>query len=155
MALRKAFFGAVHDTSKPVNIFINDILSAKAQLEAIGVTIDDIAIKDVILMNLDESFCDVKMSHLTQPTEPELTTIRSVLTMSGPIVNPDTTTMKSEEMALSACFSNTSSSHSHSHTSESNHMYLGTKKDERGYRWCDPTHDNHCHRCGHTGHIAA
>ena len=79
-----------------------------------------------------------------------------------------TTTVKLEEMALSTHltkydgkkgdngrFSNTSSSHSHSHTSESNCAHSDTKKDERGYQWCDPTHDNHCHCCGHTGHIAA
>ncbi|KAL1687027.1 hypothetical protein GGG16DRAFT_105315 [Schizophyllum commune] len=24
-----------------------------------------------------------------------------------------------------------------------------------GFRWCDPTHDSHCHCCGQKGHIAA
>jgi hypothetical protein len=104
MALHKAFFSAIHDTSIPVNIFINDILSAKAQLEAIGVMIDDITVKDVILMNLDESFHDVKMSLLTQPTEPELATVHSMLITSSPIINPDTMTVKLEEIALSTHF---------------------------------------------------
>src|ERR1700685_1010455 len=56
IALRKAFFGAIHDPSKTVDKFINNVLSAKARLETIGITIDDTAVKDVILMNLDDSF---------------------------------------------------------------------------------------------------
>ncbi|KAJ7502313.1 hypothetical protein B0H11DRAFT_664856 [Mycena galericulata] len=27
--------------------------------------------------------------------------------------------------------------------------------DDKGYHWCDPTNENHCHRCGRSGHIAA
>ena len=28
-------------------------------------------------------------------------------------------------------------------------------EDEKGNRWCDPMNENHCHRCGRIGHIAA
>ncbi|KAJ7750158.1 hypothetical protein B0H14DRAFT_2636230 [Mycena olivaceomarginata] len=28
-------------------------------------------------------------------------------------------------------------------------------EDKNGYRWCDPTNENHCHRCGRRNHIAA
>ena len=162
MVLHKAFFGAVHDTSKHIDIFINDILrvSVKAQLKVIRVTIDNITIKDDILMNLNESFQDVKMPLLTQPNEPKLITVHSMLTTFGPVVSPETTTVKSE-MALSTqmvkldgkkgdngCSSNPSSSHGHTNMLESNHMHSNTKKDERGYHWCDPTHDNHCRHTG-------
>ena len=28
-------------------------------------------------------------------------------------------------------------------------------EDDKGFRWCDPTNEGHCHRCGRPGHIAA
>ena len=28
-------------------------------------------------------------------------------------------------------------------------------REDKGYRWCDPLNEGHCHRCGRSGHIAA
>lgn len=30
-----------------------------------------------------------------------------------------------------------------------------SRHDAKGFRWCDPTNERHCHRCGRAGHIAA
>jgi len=89
IALRKAFYGAVHDTSQPIEIYIQSVVDVKSQLEAIGVKVDDDALKDVILMNLDDTFSGVRTSLLTQPTEPSFDTIRSVLGSSTHIVHAD------------------------------------------------------------------
>ena len=160
VALRKVFYGAVHDPSKHIDIFIQDVLRARDQLKAIGVDVDDTAVKDVILMNLDESYKDVKTSLLTQPTEPSLATVRSILGNSQLIVNPDSvTTVKTEDTALATRFRRRSSEkgtgRSFASTHSRNKENSDGVDDKKGFRWCDPTHDNHCHRCGRTGHIAA
>ena len=75
VSLRKAFYGCVHDPDEHIDIFLESITKAKAWLKAIGIKVDDDAVKDVILGNLNESFKDVKTSLLTQPTEPTLNII--------------------------------------------------------------------------------
>ena len=79
IALHKAFYGCVHNPERHVNIFPKSVTKAKVQLEAIRIKVDDNATKDVILSNLDESFKDIKTSLLTQPTEPSLNIICSIL----------------------------------------------------------------------------
>jgi len=157
------------DPSKTVDKFINNVLSAKARLETIGITIDDTAVKDVILMNLDDSFRDIKNTLFASPTEPDLATVCSFLTAyDGPIVNTDATTIElepEETVKLSTRSGKCGrgrkggngrlSSPVDSNTSESNHGHSAGCRDKKGYRWCNPSHDNHCHRCGRTGHIAA
>jgi len=99
--------------------------------------------KDVILMNPDDSFQEIKKSLLTtRQTEPELATVCTFLT--SPIMNPDATTIKLEETVKLSTLSG-----------KRGRGRKGGRRDEKRYRWCDPTHENHCHRCGRTGHIAA
>lgn len=99
VALRKAFYSAEHDPAQPIEIFIQSVLRAKAALTAINVEIDDVAAKDVILMNLHSSYSGVKTSILTQPNEPTLDSIRSILTTATSFVDPEirpTTAVKTE-----------------------------------------------------------
>jgi hypothetical protein len=171
--LRKAFYNAEHDLSKPIEIYIQKVLDAKAQLTAMGHKIDDVEVKDVILMNLHPSYDGVKLSLITQPNEPDLATIRSILGSSSPVI--DEPFIKSEplETALATRFGKRgsagrgkvgkavrnhsgSSSESELKSRRGSHTQPRGIEDEKGYRWCnfDPTNDN-CHRCGHKGHIAA
>ncbi|KZP19321.1 hypothetical protein FIBSPDRAFT_694216, partial [Athelia psychrophila] len=155
VALRKAFYGAEHDPSLPVEVFVQSVLKARAQLVLVGVEIDDVAAKDVILMNLDSSYATVKTSLLTQPSEPTLETIRTILSSSSNFVDPEispTITIKSEpgETALAASHS----SHGSSATPHRESSGGEGKKDSQGLTWCDSTNDSHCHRCGRTGHYA-
>lgn len=168
VALRKAFYGAEHDPSLPVEVFVQSVLKARAQLVLVGVEIDDVAAKDVILMNLDSSYATVKTSLLTQPSEPTLETIRTILSSSSNFVDPEispTITIKSEpgETALAARFNkrhesskqrNSHSSHGSSATPHRESSGGEGKKDSQGLTWCDSTNDSHCHRCGRTGHYA-
>jgi uncharacterized cupin superfamily protein len=160
VALRKAFYGAKHDPTVPIDIFIQNVIHAKAQLVALGITVDDQAVKDVILMNLDESCSGVKTSLLTQPTEPTIDTICSILTAASNIVHPDIPLpikLEPIDTALVARGRNGGNNPSHGHSFGADGILKGTegKKDDHGFRWCDPTHENHCHCCGRTGHIAA
>jgi len=82
----KAFYNAKHNPSKPIKIYIQKVLNAKVQLIAMGHKIDDVEVKDAILMNLHPSYDGVKLSFITQPNEPDLATIRSILGSSSPIL---------------------------------------------------------------------
>jgi hypothetical protein len=161
ITLRKAFYGAVHDPSQPIKIYIRSVVDAKSQLEAIGVKVDDNALKDVVLMNLDESFNGVRTSLLTQPTEPSFDTIHSVLGSSTHIVHADIP-IKLENYTMTTKFKRSggrkdrrSPSHGDSFGNWRDHSAGGGFMDEKGYHWCDTMNDHHCHRCGHTGHNTA
>ena len=83
--LRKAFYRAEHDPAKPIEIYTQKVINAKAQLSAMGHKVDDI--EDVILMNLHSTYDTIKLSLLTQPTEPSLDVICTILTSSSPIID--------------------------------------------------------------------
>jgi hypothetical protein len=149
VALRKAFYGAIHDTSQPIEIYIQSVVDAKSQLKAIGVKVDDDALKDVILMNRDDSFSGIHTSLLTQPTEPSFDTICSVLGSSTHIIHPDIP-IKPEEFAMAA-----KSGHGDSSENWRDRSAGGGIKDKKGYCWCDTVNNHHCHCCGHMGYNAA
>ncbi|KAJ7875147.1 hypothetical protein B0H14DRAFT_2568919 [Mycena olivaceomarginata] len=44
---------------------------------------------------------------------------------------------------------------SHAAHSSSDDGHSMGMEDKNGYRWCDPTNENHCHRCGRRNHFAA
>lgn len=173
VTLRKAFYGAEHDPSQPIEIFIQSVLKAKAALTAIQVEVDDVAAKDVILMNLHPSYSGVKTSLLTQPNEPSLESIRSILSTTTSFVDPEiqpTTTVKAEpgETALATKFNKSNARYKSSGSSRSGEYSSdhrkrsadrensggGGVKDSKGHIWCNPDNDYHCHRCGATGHRA-
>ena len=162
--LRKRFYSIEHDPSKLINIYIQQVLDAKGQLVAIGHKIEDVEVKDVILMNLHSSYETVKLSLLTQPTEPTLEVIRSILNSSSPIIDaPFAIKSEPTDTALATKFKKKDSHGTHSvmsHRNDVGHSNHGRSKsgegilDEKGFRWGNVTSDN-CHRCGREGHIAA
>ena len=162
VALRKAFYSAVHDMSQLIEIYIWSVVDAKSQLEAIGVKVDDDALKDIILMNLNDFFSGIRTSLLTQPTALSFDTIRSVLGLSTHIVYPGIP-IKPEEFATAAKSGQRrggrkemrSPGCGNSAENWRDHSAGGGIKDEKGYCWCDTTNDHHCHCCGHAGHNAA
>ncbi|KZP27009.1 hypothetical protein FIBSPDRAFT_886903 [Athelia psychrophila] len=68
---------------------IQSVLKARTQLISIGVEIDDITAKDIILMNLNPSYQAVKTLLFTQANEPTIETIHAILTSSCHIITPD------------------------------------------------------------------
>ena len=157
VAFQKVFYDTVHNMSQPIKIYIRSVVNAKSQLKAIGVKVDNDALKDVILMNLDDSFSSVCTSLLTQPTEPSFNTIHSILGSSTHIVHPGIP-IKPEEFSMAAKVGQRCGKEMRSPGCRfSSEIWRdcsagGGIKDEKGYRWCDPTTNHHCHNCGHTGH---
>jgi hypothetical protein len=66
-----------------------------------GHKVNVIEVKDVLLMNLHSTYDTVKLSLLTQPAEPSLDVICSILTSSSLIINvPFAVKTEATEMAL-------------------------------------------------------
>jgi hypothetical protein len=158
--LCKQFYSVKCNLSKPINICIQQILDAKGQLVTIGHKIENVEVKDIILMNLHSSYETIKLSLLTQPTELSLNVICSILNLLSPIIDvPFTVKSKSTNTALATKFmrsgSNKRVSHRHvSGSSDSGHgTSVGGIEDNKGYHWGDVMSDN-CHHCRHEGHIA-
>ena len=180
VTLWQEFYGCQHDPSKPIDIFVQNIIHGRAQLKVIGIDVDDASVKDIILMNLDSSYHAIKMSLLTQTIEPSLETIWNILTSSANnMVSADITLMKSEptETALIIWGQNLKPlGHlSHGDRKGSSVPALskgrsggnwngsgggdcgnsgGGKKYLRGYMWCDPSNEGNCFWCSHPGHFA-
>jgi hypothetical protein len=145
---------------KPINIYIQQILDVKGQLVTIGHKIEDVEVKDVILMNLHSSYETITLSLIMQPTKPSLDVICSILNSSSLIIDaPFTVKSKSIDIVLAMKFkrSDNNKRAGHGHVSGSSGYGHGTSvggiEDDKGYHWGDVTSDN-CHCCGHEGHIA-
>nr|GAT49568.1 predicted protein [Mycena chlorophos] len=168
VTLRTAFHNVRHDTTKPIEDYVTAVTSLRDQLEALGEKVSDNYFKDVLLANLNPLYVAVRNSLLAQPTgESDLATVKSVI--SGALyINDDNIKTEPEDTALAIRNGNGStggkrafassgsvsgrSGNSAAHTSGQSESH---GIDKNGYRWCDPTNENHCHRCGRTNHIAA
>ena len=119
-------------------------------------------------MNLHSTYETVKLSLLTQPTEPSLDVICSILTPSSSIIDaPFAVKSEGTEMALATKFGRSSNDRKggprnpnatrrnnigcpgHHHNKSE-----GGIEDSKGFCWGDVTSEN-CHCCGCKGHIAA
>lgn len=162
MQARKELYAVVHDPSKPVSFYIQALTSAKQKLVALGCTVEETEFKDLLLMNLDPSFHPIRTTLLAQKTEPTLDDMKSLLTSSTSAEDYSTPTAHS----AAAAFSHGKGRNSNGRNSGNGHGHgqgCGNGKgnssdpmvDDKGFRWCDTTHDDGCHRCGRSGHIAA
>ena len=98
VTLWQEFYGCQHHPSKPIDIFVQNVIHGCAQLKVIGIDVDDASVKDIILMNLDSSYHAIKMSLRTQTIEPSLETICNILTSSANnMVSADITSTKSDD----------------------------------------------------------
>ena len=146
MNARKEFYDIIHDPSKSIEFYIQSLTSAQKKLSSLGVTIEDKEFKDVLLMHLDPSFYSVRTTILAQKAEPTLDDIKSILT-SSTAADEVTVKLEPQDAVLMA---------------RGRSLQMGNSGQEgkglvdaKGYHWCDVTNGESCHRCGHTGHIAA
>lgn len=173
MQARQQFYAISHDTSKPIDFYIQAIMAASRKLTAVGIKVEDTEIKDVLLMNLDTSYYPIRTTILAQKTEPTLDEVKTLLTSSTSA--EITSSFSSEKIMLShAGRKSGGNGHGHHHGSGSwrdgnrhgqdHHESKGSGHalgsdgspvDNKGFRWCNPTNEGACHRCGRTGHIAA
>ncbi|KAF8893762.1 hypothetical protein CPB85DRAFT_1330587 [Mucidula mucida] len=85
---RATFHRVVHDTSKPISIYVQAITAAAKRLQSLLPEKEVLAesyIKDVLLQNLDKSFGSTRSTLLAQPGgEPDLKTCKEVLNAAVP-----------------------------------------------------------------------
>lgn len=176
---RQEFYHVTHDPTRPIDVYIHAIISARSTLQNLGCTIEDTETTgmDVLLMNLHPDYHTIRTSILTAKDEPTLDSVKSILT--GASVSA-IVTVKQEPtgFALAAQgrrgFQSGNRSHGQTrsrspqgssqrgnwnfqsgHSSGSKSDRPPSRQDDKGFRWCDPTNERHCHRCGRSGHIAA
>ena len=162
---REAFYHVQHDPSKSISVYLHEVESAKQVLVNLGCKIDDTELKDVILMNLHSSWHTIRTSILTAKEEPDLADIKSILAGSS----ASAIQIKTEPSTVSAM----AASSSRTHSPRSSHPFAkSTAKsrphstrpsspppppsptDSKGLRWCNPSIEDNCFRCGKIGHPA-
>ena len=94
-------------------------------------------------MNLHPSFHTIHTSILSSKTELTLLEIKTILTGASSSILP---TPKREDIDTAMV------AHNQRDGIKRNKIPC---KDEKGNRWCDPTNEGHCHRCGRAGHIVS
>ncbi|KAJ7099147.1 Alpha/Beta hydrolase protein, partial [Mycena epipterygia] len=102
VTLRTAFHQVSHDTSKPVEDYVQKVSDLRDQLIALGETVSDNYFKDVLLANLDPLYVGIRNTLLSQPKgESDLDDVKSVISGATYIV-PDSGFVKvePEESAL-------------------------------------------------------
>jgi hypothetical protein len=80
VAIHDAFHRVIHDTSKPIEHYVQAVTELKDQLVALREVVSDLYFKDVLLANLDSSYESIRNSLLAQPAgESDLTGVLSVI----------------------------------------------------------------------------
>ncbi|KZS88501.1 hypothetical protein SISNIDRAFT_490095 [Sistotremastrum niveocremeum HHB9708] len=162
-AARGELYSVVHDPSKPISVFLNEITRIRKTLENLKCVIDDVQITDVILLRLHPSYHTLRTTITSTAAKggkdidlSELTNILSSSTVTLP--DPDASvTVKVEDTSAGlpqmAQAARTLPSR-HSPSSSSSPGYRPAILDEGQYHWCDPQNENACFRCGRQGHVA-
>lgn len=155
---RHDFYHVEHDPSQSIDVYIHSVNKARQALVALNCKVDDTETLDVLLMNLHSSYEGIRTSILTAKDEPSLESVKSILTGSARSVMA----VKSEptDIALAAQGARRGGGrkdygHGYGGGRAGADSSKGPSRDDNGYRWCDPSNEGHCHRCGRSGHIAA
>jgi len=155
--LKKRLYNPSHDVSKPVSIYIQDIVAAANSLTALGHTPASSDVVDSVLMNLDSSFAVIRTLLTSQPTEPTLDVVKKMLVdqedersvISGqPLV---------ENQALFAKKGATKDTAKEKKARKGKKESSGSSSDSDNnsklkYDWLNPRNNDVCHRCGLPGH---
>lgn len=148
---RHDFHHVHHDPSQPIDIYIQSVAQAVKVLKELKCSVDDTEQLDVLLMNLDDSYATVRTSILSQKEEPSLEDAKAILT--GASISA--VAVKIEPDISHGAFGAAAFAAPREHRRPSPSPSSGAGSiDNKGFRWCDPTKDGHCHRCGRTGHVA-
>ncbi|KAJ7766150.1 hypothetical protein B0H16DRAFT_387250 [Mycena metata] len=148
ISARTELYAVEHDPSRDIAVYLHDVATRVARLTALGITVPELEQKDVILMRLHPSFHTARAVIVTTAEEPDLAGVKDLLLTSA--ASDPSVTVKSEpaDLAMAARLKPGSNPFQGSIGPH------GFPQDNEGHRWCDPTNKN-CHRCGHSGHIAA
>jgi hypothetical protein len=140
MVARKEFYDITHNPNRPISQYVQSVLAAKSKLVSLGCAITDTEVMDVLLMRLDPSYHPVRITILSQKSEPKLEDVKAILTASSASHDVIIKSEPVEELLAAA---------------RVDHSKRVSQVDDKGLRWCDTDRDGVCHRCGRPGHIAA
>lgn len=154
MAARREFYNIHHDSSLPISQYIQSVTAARAKLTAFGVTIEDSEFIDVLLMNIHESFHQIRASILMEASEPSPDRIKSMLTGSAAATDLVSIKQESSSPSLAAYRANVLPGGRGGKGAGGSGLPAG-RVDSKGYTWGDVTNPDGCHCCGRPGHIAA
>lgn len=149
---RKAFNSVEHDPSKPLSIYVHDVVKAAQVLKDLSVNVEEDEIRDLLLNNLHHSFLSVKTSLLTSSDEPDLAKVKSILTGSSLSILQ----IKEEEGTAQAANAARSSHKSRAYPTTSSYSSSSPQPpyDQQGNKWCCWGNEGVCFRCGREGHLS-
>lgn len=163
ISARESLYSIFHDPSCPIDSYIKDVASAVAMLKALGVTVGEDEIVDLILMHLDPSFHHVRITIIlsaeSDPTKKiTLAHVKSVLgTSTGANTSLVPHIKQEDSSGLGLVFAVRMGGRSRGGGFGGQGSGSGSGSgtvDGKGYRWCDPSKEGCCHRCGRQGHQA-
>jgi gag-polypeptide of LTR copia-type len=160
MAAQQEFYDVAHDPNQPIAQYVQAVKAASARLSAYGVTVGDEELVDVLLMNLHESFHPICASILMAKPDPSSTDVINSLTGSAAASELISIKVEDAPPVLASRVSHGygggrgGRSGRSEWPSSGQDMPVG-RVDKDGISWCDTTVPGACHRCGHSGHIAA
>jgi hypothetical protein len=152
LAARQQLYSVVHDPSKPIDTFIHAVTAAAKVLADLGYKVEDTEIKDLLLMKLDDSYASVRTSIMTAKDEPDLDTIKALLSSASSSFTQSPPIIAGAMMSSNGPRSRPKSSFSAAGCTQPSSPL---PPDDKGYQWCNPSNQDACHRCGRANHIAA
>jgi hypothetical protein len=139
MVAWKEFYDITHDPNRPISQYVQSVLAAKSKLVSLGCTITDTEVMDILLMQLDPSYHPVRITILSQKSEPKLEDVKAILTASSTSYDVIIKSEPVDELLAAT---------------RADHSKKVSQVDDKGLCWCDTDRDGVCHRCGRSGHIA-
>ena len=153
---RQQLYSVVHDTDRSIDVFIHSVTSAAKALADLGHKVADSEIKDILLMKLDDSYAIVRTSIMTAKEEPDLATVKALLSSaSDSFPLPSTLPTMSAMSASTGYNTKKRSSYPSSQPAGPVQDSSSLPTDDKGYQWCNNSNQDACHRCGRANHIAA
>lgn len=151
LTARQDLYSVVHDPSKPISAYIHSVEKASQVLKDLSAPVDDVQLGDILLMNLHESYSTIRTSLLTAKDEPKLAEIKNIL-LGSSISTISSISIKQEyDVTPAANLAYRNSRRTNANIANSS---TPSAVDSKGFRWCNPDNEGHCHRCGRPNHVA-
>lgn len=146
---RDAIDAVEHDPSRPMDFYIQSIVTAFEVLKNLGETVSETAIGDHLLRHLDASYHPVRTTILAQETEPTLAKIKAILLGSA---SSEYSVKIESGLAARSGGRNVKGGGAEKPKFRQEPATDGFR--EGKFLWCSKDNDDSCHRCGRDGHIS-
>ncbi|KAF7333941.1 hypothetical protein MSAN_02396000 [Mycena sanguinolenta] len=182
---RSDFYRTEHEPSLPIDVYIGKVTSARKALKGLGCEPGEVETADILLLNLHPSWATVRTTITSNKDEQKLEDIISILNGStvDPVkqeisdlamaaqngsfgsggrrgggaggAGPRNVVMEVSVAAAAIPIEAVQVLRAVMRMEAVLALRVVPLRTTKGFHWCDPTNENHCHRCGRSGHIAA